>query len=231
MNQSQLIHSAKQRDTSAIIALLNQSLSLRRIEIAEATIEEDSLSLKLQSRRIPNQHKIVPFLTEELKTLKIESIERVTVYGHSEESPQPAWEETIALTGDCSIANFVTRMEARPTVEEPIGEISEEEENPEVSEASSEEEVEEPTETTDTAEETDESAEEEERTIPSRYALPTPTATVSPSSFVPLAVALAVGFGLGMMAGMFFGYQKAVSDSAANPTIPSTPTGTIEPPR
>jgi hypothetical protein len=234
MNQTQLIQSAKQHDTSAIATLLNQSLSLRRMEIIEVTIEENSLSLKLRSRRIPDQHKLIPFLTEELSTLNIPSIEQAIVYGLSEESVTPAWEQTIHLTQNCSIAGFVTKIEARPIVEEIIE--AESPEKPEETQAEGEESAEtteEPPETAATSQE-----EETERSIPSRYALPTPppdkvTQADASSSLVPLVVALAIGFALGMMAGMFFGYQKAISEGAlrTTPTIPDTPTGTLEPTR
>jgi hypothetical protein len=234
MNQTQLIQSAKQHDTSAIATLLNQSLSLRRMEIIEVTIEENSLSLKLRSRRIPDQHKIIPFLTEELSTLNIPSIEQAIIYGLSEESVTSAWEQTIPLTKNCSIAGFVTKIEARPIVEEII-EV-ESPENPEEVQDKAEESAETSEETPETAETSEEK--EPERSIPSRYALPTPPVAEAAkadasSSLVSLVVALAIGFAWGMMAGMFFGYQKAISDGAlrTTPTIPETPTGTIEPTR
>jgi hypothetical protein len=234
MNQTQLIQSAKQHDTSAIATLLNQSLSSRRMEIIEVTIEENSLSLKLRSRRIPDQHKIIPFLTEELSTLNIPSIEQAIIYGLSEESVTPAWEQTIPLTKNCSIAGFVTKIEARPIVEEII-EVESPEKPEEVQDNAEEsvEKAEEPPETAETSEE-----KEPERSLPSRYALPTSppdtvTQSAASSSLVSLVVALAIGFALGMMAGMFFGYQKAISDGAlrTTPTIPDAPTGTIEPTR
>ncbi|MCE2663955.1 MAG: hypothetical protein LW716_14900, partial [Microcystis sp. 53602_E8] len=61
MNQSQLIHAAKLQEPAAIIALLNQSLLTRKIEVVEATPQENALTLKVQSKNIPNQHKLLPF--------------------------------------------------------------------------------------------------------------------------------------------------------------------------
>ena len=55
MNQAQLIHAAKQQEPAAIIALLNQSLLTRKIEVIAATSQENALTLKVQSKRIPNQ--------------------------------------------------------------------------------------------------------------------------------------------------------------------------------
>lgn len=223
MNQAQLIHAAKQQDPAAIIALLNQSLLTRKIEVVEATSEENALTLKVQSKKIPNQHKLLPFLSAEIKSLGIDGLEQVIVYGMTEESHIPAWQESITLSQDDLIVNRVTKLNSLPTITEEIAENNPED-APEAPEAL-------PEDSTDkvaaTTEESQEPEAESEQVFASRYALPTTTTAGgnnSSFSLVTIVASLAIGFGWGVMAGIYFGYQKAVSEMPPQP-------GAIEQPR
>ena len=122
MNQAQLIHAAKQQDAAAIIALLNQSLLTRKIEVIEAASQENVLTLKVQSRRIPNQHKLLPFLSAEIKSLGIDGLEQVIVYSMIKESDIPAWQESITLSQDDLIVNSVTKLNSLPIITAEIAE-------------------------------------------------------------------------------------------------------------
>lgn len=220
MNQAQLIHAAKQRESAAIATLLNQSLSTRKIEVIEATLTENSLTLKVQSKKIPNQHKLLPFLSAEIKSLGIEALEQVIVYGMTEESDIAAWQESLTLTQEDLIVNRVTKLNSLPTIAEEVAEN-----NPENLSETPEAALENPPEDTTTnpettTEESEEPSPEPESTFTSRYALPTTTAASnnnSSFSLVTILASLAIGFGWGVMAGIYFGYQKAVSEMPAQP--------------
>jgi hypothetical protein len=216
MNQAQLIHAAKQKEPVAIIALLNQSLLTRKIEIIEASLAENFLTLKVQSKKIPNQHKLLPFLSAEITSLGIEGLEQVIVYGMTEESDTPAWQESITLSQDNLIINRVTKLNSLPTITEEI-----EENKPEDSLELSEDVPEDSVTTVEaTTEENEEPAEEPERIFASRYSLPTPTTgnnTNSSFSLGTILASIAIGFSWGMMVGVYFGYQKAVSEMPAQP--------------
>jgi hypothetical protein len=205
MNQAQLIHAAKQQDAAAIIALLNQSLLTRKIEVVEATPQENVLTLKVQSKNIPNQHKLLPFLSAEIKSLSIDGLEQVIVYGMTEESDIPAWQESITLSQDDLIVNRVTKLNSLPTITEEIAE-NDREDAPEAledSETTEEKTLETPEEFTEAAENIVATGE--------RFSL----SHRRHSSF-PLSIILSylvIGFGAGIIIGAYFGYQKAVSDT------------------
>jgi hypothetical protein len=221
MNQAQLIHAAKQKEPSAIITLLNQSLLTRKIEVIEADSEENVLTLKIQSKKIPNQHKLLPFLSAEIKSLGIEGLEQVIVYGMTEESDTPAWQESITLSQEDLIVNRVTKLNSLPTITEEIAENDPEDasETPEGSPEDSDNNV------TTTTEEREEPEVEPEQVFASPYPSTPTVANNNPSfSLVTIVASLAIGFGWGVMAGIYFGYQKAVSEMPAQP-------GAIEQPR
>ncbi len=205
MNQAQLIHAAKLQHPAAIIALLNQSLLTRKIEVIEATSQENALTLKVQSKNIPNQHKLLPFLSAEIKSLGIDGLEQVIVYGMTEASDIPAWEESITLSQDDLIVNRVTKLNSLPIITAEIAE-NDREDAPEAledSETTEEKALEKPEEFTEAAENIVATGE--------RFSL----SHRRHSSF-PLSIILpylAIGFGAGIIIGAYFGYQKAVSDT------------------
>jgi hypothetical protein len=216
MNQSQLIHAAKQQDAAAIIALLNQSLLTRKIEVIAATSQENALTLKVQSKNIPNQHKLLPFLSAEIKSLGIDGLEQVIVYGLTEESDIPAWEESITLSQDDLIVNHVTKLNSLPTITEEIAENNREDapEALEDSETTEEKALGEREELTEAAESIVATGE--------RFSLSNQRQSSFPLSIILLY--LGIGFGTGIIIGAYFGYQKAVSEMYAQP-------GAIEQPR
>ncbi|NCR06928.1 MAG: hypothetical protein GPI95_00435 [Microcystis aeruginosa LG13-11] len=216
MNQAQLIHAAKQQDPAAIIALLNQSLLTRKIEVIAATSQENALTLKVQSKRIPNQHKLLPFLSAEIKSLGIDGLEQVIVYGMTEESDIPAWEESITLSQDDLIVNHVTKLNSLPTITEEIAENNREDapEALEDSETTEEKALGEREELTEAAESIVATGE--------RFSLSNQRQSSFPLSIILLY--LGIGFGTGIIIGAYFGYQKAVSEMYAQP-------GAIEQPR
>ncbi|MDB9421220.1 hypothetical protein [Microcystis aeruginosa] len=216
MNQAQLIHAAKQQEPAAIIALLNQSLLTRKIEVIAATSQENALTLKVQSKNIPNQHKLLPFLSAEIKSLGIDGLEQVIVYGLTEESDIPAWEESITLSQDDLIVNHVTKLNSLPTITEEIAENNREDapEALEDSETTEEKALGEREELTEAAESIVATGE--------RFSLSNQRQSSFPLSIILLY--LGIGFGTGIIIGAYFGYQKAVSEMYAQP-------GAIEQPR
>ena len=205
MNQAQLIHAAKLQDPAAIIALLNQSLLTRKIEVVEATPQENALTLKVQSKNIPNQHKLLPFLSAEIKSLGIDGLEQVIVYGMTQESDIPAWQESITLSQDDLIVNLVTKLNSLPIITAEIAE-NDPEDAPEAledSETTEEKALEKPEEFPEAAENI--VATGERFSLSHRRHSPFPLRIILPY--------LAIGFGAGIIIGAYFGCQNAVSDT------------------
>ena len=216
MNQAQLIHAAKQQDAAAIITLLNQSLLTRKIEVIAATSQENVLTLKVQSKRIPNQHKLLPFLSAEIKSLGINGLEQVIVYSMIKESDIPAWQESITLSQDDLIVNSVTKLNSLPIITAEIAE-NDREDAPEAledSETTEEKALEKREELTEAAENIVATGE--------GFSLSNRRQSSFPLSIILLY--LGIGFGTGIIIGAYFGYQKAVSEMYAQP-------GAIEQPR
>ena len=209
MNQAQLIHAAKQQDAAAIITLLNQSLLTRKIEVIAATSQENVLTLKVQSKRIPNQHKLLPFLSAEIKSLGINGLEQVIVYGMTKESDIPVWQESITLSQDDLIVNLVTKLNSLPIITAEIAE-NDREDAPEAledSETTEEKALEKREELTEAAENIVATGE--------GFSLSNRRQSSFPLSIILLY--LGIGFGTGIIIGAYFGYQKAVSEMYAQP--------------
>jgi len=209
MNQAQLIHAAKQQDAAAIITLLNQSLLTRKIEVIAATSQENVLTLKVQSKRIPNQHKLLPFLSAEIKSLGIDGLEQVIVYGMTEASDIPAWQESIILSQDDLIVNRVTKLNSLPIITAEIAE-NDPEDAPEAledSETTEEKALEKREELTEAAENIVATGE--------GFSLSNQRQSSFPLSIILLY--LGIGFGTGIIIGAYFGYQKAVSEMYTQP--------------
>ena len=209
MNQAQLIHAAKQQDAAAIITLLNQSLLTRKIEVIAATSQENVLTLKVQSKRIPNQHKLLPFLSAEIKSLGINGLEQVIVYSMIKESDIPAWQESITLSQDDLIVNSVTKLNSLPIITAEIAE-NDREDAPEALEDSETTEVK----ALEKREELTEAAENIVATGEG-FSLSNRRQSSFPLSIILLY--LGIGFGTGIIIGAYFGYQKAVSEMYAQP--------------
>jgi hypothetical protein len=61
-------------------------------------------------------------LSAEIKSLGIDGLEQVIVYGMTEESAIPVWQESITLSQDDLIVNHVTKLNSLPTITEEIAE-------------------------------------------------------------------------------------------------------------
>lgn len=92
MSQAFTLHRARQGDKQAIITLLNQSLNYKRTQIKDVIIEDNCLQLILKSRQVPNQHKLIPFLEDEVGSLEIKGIDKVRLIATVEGNDKSAWE-------------------------------------------------------------------------------------------------------------------------------------------
>lgn len=100
MSQAAILHQAKQGDPKAIASLLNQSLYYRKAEITDATFEEDCLQIRLESPKIPNQHKLIPHLRDELISLDIKIVKKLHIAAFVTGTENQAWEETLTFAED-----------------------------------------------------------------------------------------------------------------------------------
>ncbi|ACK68573.1 hypothetical protein PCC7424_0103 [Gloeothece citriformis PCC 7424] len=121
MNQVSLLHQAKQGDSQAIADLLNQSLRYKNAEIVKATLEDNCLQLKLQSKHTtPNKHKLIPFIKEEITSLRLEIVEQLKISAFVAGVEEAAWETTLILEEHTQrIAEFSHILSAKSDDLEP----------------------------------------------------------------------------------------------------------------
>lgn len=218
MNQAQLLHQARQKDLEAIKTLLNQSLHTRKLELIEVVIEDNCLTLKVQSKNVPNQYKLLPFLRQEISSLILEGIETVKVYGLTVASDLPVWEETLILDRDWTLEDHLAKTASRSST------LADEEYNQLeiVPENNIEETVIEEQDSQDTVflEQTElDTPLEEDLDIES----PTIDVPIQKVSFhwLPLLISLGIGFLWGVFVGLFLGYQRYMSILESNTPNPS----------
>ncbi len=216
MNQAQLIQQAKQQDLESIKALLNLSLQSRRVKISEVTLEtENTLALKIVSRKVPNQHKLIPFLQAEFNSLGIPNIETVQVYGLTDTSEVPAWQDSITLSHDWTIENNIAKLDTLPVVEEE--ESENEEENSDVSEP----------ETQQPPQPVYDSPYKYQNPLENPGAFAPSATQQASSSMLPMLIALGLGFAWGVVVGIPLGSMQSANKSPETPQ--PSPSATVSP--
>ncbi|MBR8829938.1 MAG: hypothetical protein Cpurp_01900 [Chlorogloea purpurea SAG 13.99] len=221
MNQAQLIQQAKQQDLESIKALLNHSLQSRRVTISEVTLErENCLGIKIISRKVPNQYKLIPFLQEEFNSLGIPNIETIEVYGLAHTSEVPAWSDKITLSQDWKIENNIGKLDALPVLEESETETEgESEETP-------------GTQPEQPSQPVYESPYKYQNPLENPAAFANPASQKQSTSMVPLLVALALGFAWGVVVGIPIGSMHSMNKSetpAPSPSPSPSPSATVSP--
>ncbi len=99
MTQPSLLELAKQGNSKAISALLNQQLKEQGIR-SRVTLKDGCLHVLLQSpTQAPNRFAMVNFVRVKIVNLESAMIERAIVYGRKAGEEKPAWSQelTIAL--------------------------------------------------------------------------------------------------------------------------------------
>lgn len=91
-----LISAAKQGDTRAIAALINQSLRSQGI-VAKVTVQENILKVLLESDPVPDKKAMVPFLRKGIDQMAILSISGLVIYGRKTGDRSPSWSESFSL--------------------------------------------------------------------------------------------------------------------------------------
>ncbi|WP_013321461.1 hypothetical protein [Gloeothece verrucosa] len=122
MSQVSLLHQAKQGDANAILNLLNQSLAFKKVQIVVATLEDNCLQLKLEGKhgQVPNQHKLIPFIKEEITSLRLEIVHKLELEASVEGSDTAAWQASITLDEHTNrIAEFTHILSAKTDEIEP----------------------------------------------------------------------------------------------------------------
>lgn len=124
MSKISLLHQAKQGDSQAIANLLNQSLSFRKTQIVESTLEDNCLQLKLESKKLPNQHKLVSFFKEEINSLNLEIVQKLEVHAFVTGTEEEAWQATVILEESTSRLAELSNMVSTKSEEVDSEEVS-----------------------------------------------------------------------------------------------------------
>jgi hypothetical protein len=105
--QTNLLELAKQGDPKAITVLMNRSLQSRSITV-KVVVQDYYLQIMLESTQAKDQQALVSFVIEQIKSLKIASIERVKIYAKLVGEEFPEWNQEIELAGEVRKHQFLT---------------------------------------------------------------------------------------------------------------------------
>lgn len=98
-DQSSLLNAAKQGNPNAIAALINRALEPKGIT-TKVLLNNQCLSILLESVQTPDQAQSFQFVYKGLKSLGLTSINAVKVYGRHTGSDFPDWQQEFNLNGD-----------------------------------------------------------------------------------------------------------------------------------
>ena len=96
MSEQNVLELAKNGNANAISALMNRSLKQRGIT-AKAIRKDDSLRIMLEANEVPNQSKLVEFVSHGIRNLKVVGINRIELFGRQVGDDVPAWSQTVIL--------------------------------------------------------------------------------------------------------------------------------------
>ncbi|MCL2933433.1 MAG: CapA family protein [Trichodesmium sp. MAG_R03] len=96
MSQKEILTRAKQGDTTAIEFLINQALNNIGIQ-ARANTQKNNLHLLLEASELPDQQTCIIAIHQEMKALRVPSIDFVNIYGRRLGHTIPEWTEVIEL--------------------------------------------------------------------------------------------------------------------------------------
>jgi hypothetical protein len=98
MTSQDLLTLARQGDSNAIAAILNRVTEPKGIKV-KVTRQARCLHILLESDKLLNQQSVINFILGSIRTLKIEPIETVQVYGRQIGNNSVAWNQGIWLDG------------------------------------------------------------------------------------------------------------------------------------
>lgn len=96
MNQEEVLKLAKQGNPKAIHILINRALQGKGIT-AKIAFKNGSLQVLFESKQMPNEQQLVPWLYEGITKMGIESIETIKVYGQQTGEEIPDWCQVLKL--------------------------------------------------------------------------------------------------------------------------------------
>ena len=128
MSPQNVLELAKQGNTNAIAALINQTLQQRGIT-AKVSKNNSCLRIMLESSEIPNQTSLVKFVSNGIKKLEVTGIDTLQVFGRQVGDDVPAWSQTIILGSTQSSLSYEQKQVSKPApskvIEEHAKEIDE----------------------------------------------------------------------------------------------------------
>lgn len=90
---------AKQGDVKAIAILINQKLQPIDV-VVKVSLKDDCLQIMLEATETLNQEQMVSLLQSEIQKLKVQSINRLRLYGKQSGEDFPDWQEEVKLLVD-----------------------------------------------------------------------------------------------------------------------------------
>lgn len=96
--QADLMRSARAGIPEAIEALLNRALCKEKVT-AKVAIKEQCLQIMLEAMLVPDEAKLVSYITQGVQNLSCETIEKIRIYGKKEGSDFPDWFREVEIAG------------------------------------------------------------------------------------------------------------------------------------
>jgi len=96
MSEQSVLELAKNGNANAISALMNRSLKQRGITV-KVIRKDNSLRIMLEANEVPNQSRLVEFVSHGIRNLRVVDINRLELFGRQVGDDVPAWSQTIIL--------------------------------------------------------------------------------------------------------------------------------------
>ncbi len=96
MSEQNVLELAKNGNADAISALMNRSLKQREIT-AKVIRKDNSLRIMLEANEVPNQSRLVEFVSHGIRNLKVAGINRLELFGRQVGDDVPAWSQIVIL--------------------------------------------------------------------------------------------------------------------------------------
>lgn len=114
--QSNILESAKQGNSRAIVELINRQLQSRGIT-AKASRKDDILQILLEAVEIPDQKTCCSFIEKGIIKINPQGIHTVKIYGKPQNTKVPEWNYSFQLYQDEDVFNFQDVLD--PTKDAP----------------------------------------------------------------------------------------------------------------
>ncbi|MBD3884988.1 hypothetical protein IFO70_24970 [Phormidium tenue FACHB-886] len=112
MQTTTILQLAQQGQPQAIAALINQMLRSKGIT-AKVTVKERTLKILLEGSTVPDQASLTAFVLKGVTSLKIQTLNKLQIFGKSTDQPTAAWTQVYSLNSTSTEPDIVVDSSAQ----------------------------------------------------------------------------------------------------------------------